>query len=93
MGRRKPGKPTHQKTSNSIEDLVGNEENEYVVPDPNRTMINITNDLNDAHKKKSLEEEIRDEITEKLMEKLQNTVNQKVQNALKIYEDTINKKN
>jgi hypothetical protein len=29
---------------------VGNE-NEYPVPDPDRTMINITNDLSDAHKK------------------------------------------
>jgi hypothetical protein len=28
-----------------------NEENEYPVPDPNRTMIHITNELNDTHKK------------------------------------------
>jgi hypothetical protein len=40
---------------------VGNEENEYLVPDPSRTMINITNELNDAHKKKSLKEKIMDE--------------------------------
>jgi hypothetical protein len=40
-----------QKTNNSTEDLVGNEENEYPVPYPNRTMINITNELSDAHKK------------------------------------------
>jgi hypothetical protein len=30
---------------------VGNEENEYPVPDPNRTMINITNELSYTHKK------------------------------------------
>jgi hypothetical protein len=32
MGRRRPGNPTPKKT-NSIENLVGNEENEYSVPD------------------------------------------------------------
>jgi hypothetical protein len=50
-----------------MEDLVGNEENEYPVPDPNKTMIN---ELSDAHKK-SLKEEIMDKIPAKLMEKLQ----------------------
>jgi hypothetical protein len=30
---------------------VGNEENEYPVPDPNKTMINVTNKLSSAHKK------------------------------------------
>jgi hypothetical protein len=75
MGRiRKPENPTPQKTNNRIEDLVGNEENEYLVPDPNRIMIAITNELSDTHKK-SLKEEIMDKITEKLMEKLQGTVN------------------
>jgi hypothetical protein len=33
-----------------------------------------------------------EEITEKLMEKLQDTVNQKVQDALKKFQDTTNKK-
>jgi hypothetical protein len=52
MGRRKsPGNPTPQKTNNSIEDLVGNEENEYPVPDPNITMTNITSKLSDTNKK------------------------------------------
>jgi hypothetical protein len=32
------------KLHSSIEDLVGNEENEFPVPDPNEAMINITND-------------------------------------------------
>jgi hypothetical protein len=49
MGRRKrPGYPTSQKTNNSI---VGKEENECPVPDPNRTMTSITTELSDVHKK------------------------------------------
>jgi hypothetical protein len=52
MGRRRrSGNPTSPKTNNSIEDLVGNEENEYPAPDPNRTIINITNKLNDMSTK------------------------------------------
>jgi hypothetical protein len=47
MGRGRQRNCTPQK-NNSIEDLVGNEENEYPVPEPNKTMIN---DLSDAHKK------------------------------------------
>jgi hypothetical protein len=35
------------KNNNSIEDLVGNEENGDPVPDPKKTMINTSND----HKK------------------------------------------
>jgi hypothetical protein len=50
MGRRRQGNCTPQK-SNSIEDLVGNKENEYPVSDPNKTMINVTNEFSDAHKK------------------------------------------
>jgi hypothetical protein len=34
-----------------MDDLVGNEENEYPVPDPNRTMINNNKELSDTHKK------------------------------------------
>jgi hypothetical protein len=60
------------------------------VPDPNKTMINVTNELSITHKK-SLKEEIMDDITEKLMEKLQDMANQKVQNAFKKYQDTTNK--
>jgi hypothetical protein len=48
---------------------VGNEDNEYPVPDPNRTMMKITNELNDVHKK-YLKEEIMDELFEIHMEKL-----------------------
>jgi hypothetical protein len=51
MGRKRPGNPNPQKTNNSIEDLVGNDKSEYPVPDPNRTMINITNEVRMPTKK------------------------------------------
>jgi hypothetical protein len=41
---------------------------------------------------KSLKEEIVEDITEKFMKKLQDTVNEKVHDALKKYQDTTNKK-
>jgi hypothetical protein len=44
MGRRKPRNPIPKKTKNSIEESVGNEENQYPVPDPSGTMINITSE-------------------------------------------------
>jgi hypothetical protein len=89
--KKRPRNPTCQKTNISIEDSVGNEENKYSVPDPNKTIINITNEVSDTHKN-SLKEEFMDEITEKLMEKLQDRVKQKVQDSLKKYQDTTNKK-
>jgi hypothetical protein len=49
--RRRQGISTPQKNNNSTGDLVGNEELEDPVSDPNRTMKNITNELNDVHKK------------------------------------------
>jgi hypothetical protein len=50
MGRRRDENCTPQR-NNSTEDLVGNEENGYPVPDPNKTMINVTNEHSKAHKK------------------------------------------
>jgi hypothetical protein len=51
MGRRRrDGNHTPQK-NNSIEDSVGNEENGYPVPDPNKTMINVTKEPSDTYKK------------------------------------------
>jgi hypothetical protein len=69
MGRRRSGNPTPQNTNSSIGDLLENEESELSVPDPNRTMINITKDLNGAHKR-SLKEEMMNKIIEKLMKML-----------------------
>jgi hypothetical protein len=54
---------TLHKKNNSIEDLVGNEENGFPDPDPNRTMINVTNEPSDTHKKIP-KEEIMELITE-----------------------------
>jgi hypothetical protein len=48
---RRPGYPTPPKNNNSIVESVGNEENEHPVPDPNRAMINITNELSNAPRK------------------------------------------
>jgi hypothetical protein len=50
MGRRREGNYTPQK-NNSVEYLVGNEENGYSVLDANKTMINFTNEPSDTHKK------------------------------------------
>jgi hypothetical protein len=41
-----------KKNNNSLEDSVGNEENGYPVPDPNKTTINITKEPIDAYKNK-----------------------------------------
>jgi hypothetical protein len=56
-----------------------------------RTMLTMTNEPTDAHKK-SLKEEIMNEIIELVMEKLQDIVKQEVQDELKQYQDTTNKK-
>jgi hypothetical protein len=73
-----------------MEDLVGHEENEYPVPDPNKIIINVTNYPTDAHKK-FLKEEIMEEVTEKLIEKILDMVNQKEQDTLKKFQDTTSK--
>jgi hypothetical protein len=53
--RRRHGNHTPQKkNNNSTEDSVGNEENEYLAPDPNKTMINVTKESSDSHKIKKL---------------------------------------
>jgi hypothetical protein len=49
MERREDGNHSPQK-NNSIQDSVGNEENEYPVPEPNKTMLNITKEPSDAQK-------------------------------------------
>jgi hypothetical protein len=43
-GEKKKGRKLHSsKKNNSIEVFVGNKENRYSVPNPNKTMINVTN--------------------------------------------------
>jgi hypothetical protein len=45
---------------------VGNEENGYPVPDPNKTVINVTKELSDTYIK-TLKKEIPEDITDKFM--------------------------
>jgi hypothetical protein len=53
MGRRRrDGNHTPQKNK-SIQDTVGNEENVHPLSDLNKTMINITKESRNAHKKKN----------------------------------------
>jgi hypothetical protein len=73
-----------------MEDLVGNEQNGYPVPDSNKTIINITNEPFNIHRKIP-KREIMGEVTEKILEKMIDIVNQKIQEALKNFQDTTSK--
>jgi predicted transcriptional regulator len=81
-GEKKQGNSTPQKLKNSIEDLVGNEENEHPVPDAKRIMINMTTELHDVHKE-FLKKEIMNEFIEVLMEKLQENVKENIKSNSK----------
>jgi hypothetical protein len=52
-GKKKKGWKLLISKKNSIKDSVGNEENGYLVPDLNKTMINVTKEPSDGHKKKT----------------------------------------
>jgi hypothetical protein len=69
---------------------VEKEENEITVPDLNKTMINVTKDPSNTNIK-TLKKEILEDITEKFMEKMLVMVNQKVQDALKKFQNNKNK--
>jgi esterase/lipase len=86
--RRKQVNSTHKNSNNPVEDLVRNAENEYPVPDPNKTIIHMTNDIH----KNSLKEEIMNDLIKILMEKLQEKVKQNIRDVLKQYQGTTNKK-
>jgi hypothetical protein len=75
-----------KKKKNPIQDSEGNEENRYLVLDPNKTMINDTKKPSDAHKST-----LKEEITENFMEKILDMVNQKVQDAFKKFQGTTSK--
>jgi hypothetical protein len=87
MGRKRKNGNHFLPKNNSIPYLVVNEENGYTVPNPNKTMINVTQEPSDAHKK-TLKEEILEEITEQFIEMILDMVNQNVQDALKKFQDT-----
>jgi hypothetical protein len=81
----------HSPTKNKlVQDSEGNEENEYPVPDSNKTKINYPKKPNEAHKN-NLKEEILQENTENFMEMVWYKVNQNVQGALKKFQDNKNK--
>jgi hypothetical protein len=69
---------------------VGNEENGYPAPHPNKKMTNITNEPSDAHIK-ILKEKFLEEISGKFM-KIIVMVNQNVQYIVKTFQDTKNKR-
>jgi hypothetical protein len=54
-GRWRQGIPL-QKINSSIEDLMGNEENEYPIVDASKIMTNMYNELNDILKEMPKEE-------------------------------------
>jgi hypothetical protein len=56
MGRRRRQEAALQRINSSIEDLVENEGNEYLVSDPSRMMISMSNELNEAHKELLIKE-------------------------------------
>jgi hypothetical protein len=71
--------------------LVGNEENEYPVPDSDRMMLILNNKWNDIHKKISQRGNYEWNHWDSHREAT-STVKQKVQDELKEYQDTTNKK-
>jgi hypothetical protein len=65
--------------------------NGHIAPDLNKMMINATKESRDTHIK-ILKGEVLKDITEKFMEKILEMVNQNVQDTLKKFQDTKNKK-
>jgi hypothetical protein len=84
--RRKDGNHTPQE-NNSIEDSVGNEENGYPDPDPNKTMINVTKKPSDAYQKKNTQ---GGNTGINHRETYGDMLNQNVQDELKKFQDTKN---
>jgi hypothetical protein len=58
-GRQREGNHTLQKKKNSIEDSVGNEENGYPVPDPNKKTLNVTKEPSNITKKKKKKKKLQ----------------------------------
>jgi hypothetical protein len=75
--------------NNLTQNLEGNEENRYPVPDSNKTKVNDTKEPNNVHKN-ILKKDILQVITESFMEKILDMVIQNVQDPLKNFQDTKN---
>jgi hypothetical protein len=89
MGKRKRDGTHFPPQNNLIQDLEGNEENRYSVPDSNKIKVNDTKEPNNVHKN-IFKEEILQVITVNFMEMLLDKVNQNIQEALKKFQDTKN---
>jgi hypothetical protein len=88
VGRRKRDKNHSPSLPNSLkQDSKENEKNRYPVLESNKTKINDIKEPNDVHKN-TLKEEILKVIAETFMEIVPDTVNQKVHDALKKFQDT-----
>jgi hypothetical protein len=90
-GKQKKDRNLSPSQNNLIQDSEGNKENGYPVPDSNKTKINNARKPNDAHKN-TFKKEILQVISENFMGVLLDMVNQNVQEALKKFQDTKNKK-
>jgi hypothetical protein len=88
MERRKRDGNHSPPQNNLMQDSEGNEENGHPIPD---SKINDTKELNDVHKN-ILKEEILQVITENFMEMTLDMVNQNIQDALKTFQYTKNKR-
>jgi hypothetical protein len=87
MGRRRMGGNHSPQKKHSIQNSEGNEENGCPEPDPNKTMINDTKELSDAHKNIP-KEEIMQEITQNFMKNILDMTKQNAQDTLKKFQDT-----
>jgi hypothetical protein len=90
MGRWKKDRNHSSLKNKLVQDLDGNEENGYPVPDSNKTKIDYPKEPNEAHKI-TLKEEILQEITDNFMDMLLDQVNQNIQEALEKFQDNKNK--
>jgi hypothetical protein len=90
MGRRKR-EGNHSPPKNKVvQDFEQKEENGQPDSHSNKTQINYTKELNEAHKN-TLKEEILQVINENFIEMLLDMVNQNIQEALKKFQDNKNK--
>jgi hypothetical protein len=89
MGRRKRDGNHSPNINKLIQDSEWKEENGYLHPHSNKTKIDYTKEPNET-RKNTLKEEILQVINENLIEMLLYMVNQKVQEALKKFQEKIN---
>jgi hypothetical protein len=77
--------------NNLFQDSEGNEENENLLPDFNKTKINDTKEPNKQSPQEHLQEQILQVITENFMEMLLDIFNQNIQEEHKKFQNNKNK--